>query len=99
MGDFNHKDNGFRGSMKIGNINYSTVLFVPGLNLNSYNGKEKTILGRIFYDNKSHQYSVLLNKELSDSLNIQYDPKNTLIISSPATNYDQAKQIHQNLNK
>lgn len=94
-GLFNENENSFKGSMTIKNVNYATILFKSGAGLISYEDKKRTYLGEIFYNSQTRQYTIeISDSDLYEELTGQKYSNNKLVISSPAKDLDQAKQIN-----
>ncbi|PZD94942.1 hypothetical protein DNH61_14965 [Paenibacillus sambharensis] len=92
------KDNNFQGSLTIGGMEYPTILFKHGFGLIAYDKAERTILGLIFYDNETKDYSIHLTEgKLYGALQGDNSEGGTLIISSPAVDKEQAVEVHTRL--
>lgn len=96
-GKFNIKENSFIGSMMFKNeIKFENVLFSPGAGLVSYEGSKRTYWGQIFFDHEKLQYSMEITNPSIYELITNDKSKGDLkvIISSPATNLEQAIEIN-----
>ncbi|MFB5761482.1 hypothetical protein [Paenibacillus medicaginis] len=97
-GFYDKKNKNFKGSISINNIEYSDVLFTSGSGLIAYEENKRTYLGEIFFNYNTRQYTIEVSeKKLFYSLTKQEYQNNKLIISSPATNIEKAKQINTQL--
>ena len=101
-GYFDKKEHLFKGSISFGGkTKLENVLFFSGTGLISYKGKDRTNLGQILFDEENHNYSM----QISDSqfiellTNQKNNEKEMLIISSPAENAEEAKEIYEMLIK
>ncbi|MHA0857984.1 hypothetical protein [Paenibacillus sp. CMAA1364] len=97
-GFFNEEEDFFEGTLTIEDIYFSKVLFSSGTGLISYDGKERTFSGQIYYDEQTHAYSMeLSDKELLRELTGNVLEDGTLIISSPADTLGDAMEINEDL--
>ncbi|MFM9278862.1 hypothetical protein [Paenibacillus jiagnxiensis] len=94
------KSNNFQGSISINDIEYPNVLFTSGSGFIAYEENKRTYLGEIYFNYETHQYTIeVSDKKLFHSLTKQEYQNDKLIISSPATNIEEARQINTLLKK
>lgn len=99
-GWYDREDKNFQGSISINGIEYPNVLFASGADLIAYKESKRSFLGMIYFNYESHQYTIeVTDKNLFYSLTKQRYPNNKLIISSPATNFEEAQRINIFLKK
>ncbi|WP_284236784.1 hypothetical protein [Paenibacillus glycanilyticus] len=99
-GDYDKKNHGFSGWLMIGDhIKLEHVLITSGFSLISYVGKERTEVGQVFFDYKTARISFeVTDPELYKRITSKsYDGVSKLIISSPASNAEEAKRVKDEL--
>lgn len=99
-GKYNRDDHNFQGSLTIGDkIKLNHVIILHGALLISYEGSKRTSVGPVFFDHEQVRISV----EITDPglfkllTSVSYDGKSKLVISSPATNAEEAETVTEEL--
>lgn len=59
-GSFN-KEGIFQGALNIGGVEFPHILFFPAGGLVSYEGKEREVLGSIYYNSEHEQYALIIS--------------------------------------
>jgi hypothetical protein len=93
-GYFSDQQNSFEGKLRINHLEYPHILFMPGTALISYEGEHRTVLGQMYYDKVTRHYAIEIHhQDLYAKLTDNQPPALPLILSSPASNLEQAQKI------
>lgn len=96
-GSYNFKRKQFEGKLSIDELTFPNVLFTSGVVLVSW-GKERDLLGVIYFDNKTKRYAMeITDEKIYEKLTGLKYADSPLIISSPASSLEEAKNIHDDL--
>ncbi|WP_434749593.1 hypothetical protein [Paenibacillus amylolyticus] len=98
MGECNNNENSFEGSLTINDIVFKKVIFMHKSLLISYEGAKRTVLGDIYLDKQANQFAIIITEpELYMKLTNGKYQNEGLVISSPASNLEEAKMIEEKL--
>lgn len=97
-GKFNDHDNSFEGSLTINDMAFEKVIFMHKSLLISYEGPKRTVLGDIYLDKQANQFAIIITEpELYMKLTNAIYQNEGLVISSPASNLEEAKMVEEEL--
>ncbi|MEC0126247.1 hypothetical protein [Paenibacillus pabuli] len=97
-GTFNKDDNNYEGSLSINDINFEKVLFKHNSLLIAYEGSERMVIGDIYLNKTESQFSIIITEPtLYKKLTNEEFKKEALVISSPASNLEEAIEIEEKL--
>lgn len=99
-GDYDKKNYSFVGSLTIGdNIKLEHVIITHGFSLISYVSTVRTVVGPVYFDYKKSKISFEITDPALYKLitSESYDGGSRLIVSSPASNVEEAKKVTEEL--
>ncbi|WP_339832436.1 hypothetical protein [Paenibacillus sp. FSL R7-0272] len=97
-GIFNKNENTFEGSLSINDSTFEKVIFMHKSLLITYEGAKRTVLGDIYFDKQANQFVIIITEpELYMKLTNGKYQNETLVISAPASNLEEAKMIEEKL--
>lgn len=97
-GIFNKNENTFEGSLSINDSTFEKVIFMHKSLLITYEGAKRTVLGDIYFDKQANQFAIIITEpELYMKLTNGKYQNETLVISAPASNLEEAKMIEEKL--
>lgn len=99
-GHYDKRNYSFKGTLTLGdNIKLENVMITNGFSLRFYEGATRTSIGQGFFDHKSLRLSFEVTDPVIYKLitSESYDGASDLVVSSPASTIEEAKQVAEEL--
>ncbi|RXZ83764.1 hypothetical protein EBB07_05110 [Paenibacillaceae bacterium] len=99
IGVFNEKEGNFKGSLKVKDRQFDTIMFQPESGLIAYKGATRSYLGQIFINFANKQFTLeIADPTLYTDLTKQAHHGNRkLVISAPAETLEEAMLVNKEL--
>ncbi|GAB6926315.1 hypothetical protein JCM10914A_02980 [Paenibacillus sp. JCM 10914] len=95
---YNEDDDNYEGSLLINEFSFEKVLFKHNSLLIAYDGSERIVLGDIYLNKNEGQFTIIITEPtLYRKLTKKDIKESNLVISLPASNQKEAKEIEKSL--